>query len=74
MLAAGKRIKTGIGGDAVEPGAKRPTSIEALEAAPGAQIGLLNSVLRFVQRAKHAVAMHPEFATERLRELFKRTV
>jgi hypothetical protein len=44
----------------------------AVEAAPSAQIGLLHGVLGFVQRAKHAVAMHFDFAAERFSEPFKR--
>jgi hypothetical protein len=73
VLAAGERIEAGVGGDPVEPCAKRST-LEAVEAAPGAQIGLLHQVLGFVQGAKHAVTMQFEFAAERFGEPFKRLV
>ncbi len=74
MLAACERIEAGVGGNPVEPCAKRAASVEAAEAAPGAQIGLLHGILGFVQGAKHAVAMHFELAAEGFGHLFKRPV
>ena len=63
MLAAGKGIETDVGGDLIQPGAKRPT-FEGLEATPGAQMGFLHRVLGFVQGAKHAVTVHFYFPAE----------
>jgi hypothetical protein len=73
MLAGGERIQTSVGGDAVEPCAER-SSREAVEAVPGTQIGLLHEIIRFVQGAKHAVAMQFDFPAERFGEPFKRLV
>lgn len=70
MLAAGECIQAGVGGDPVEPGAKR-SSLERVEAAPGAQIGFLHEVLGVVQGAKHAITMQFDLAAERLGEPFK---
>ena len=74
VLAAGERIKAGVRSDPVEPCAKRSVPLEAVEVAPGAQIGLLHGVLGFVQGAKHAVAMQFEFAAELFGEPFKHQV
>ncbi len=49
-------------------------SPEAVEAAPGAQIGLLNKIIRFVHRAKHPVTMQFDLAAERFGKPFKRLV
>ena len=71
MLAARERIQGGIGGDPVEPRAKR-SALETLEAAPCAQISLLHEVLGVVQRTKHAVAVQFDFAAERFRKPLER--
>ena len=70
MLAGGKGIEADVGGDLVQPGAKR-SSFERLEATPGAQIGFLHRVLGFVQRAKHAVTVHFYFPAEGFGQLLK---
>src|SRR5580700_10085941 len=77
MFAAGERVQARVGRNAVEPGAKRSAPVEAVEleaveAPPRAQIGLLNGVLGFVQGAKHAVTMQVELAAERFGEQFRR--
>jgi hypothetical protein len=76
VLAAFERIEASVGGDAVEPSAKRSLfvgvrDLEARETAPGAQIGLLHGVFGFVERAKHAVGMQFDFPAERFGEPFE---
>jgi len=70
VLTAGECIEAGIGGDPVEPGAKR-SSLESVEAAPGAQISFLHEVLGIVQGAKHAITMQFDLAAERFGKPFK---
>jgi len=74
VLAAGEGIEAGIRGDLVQPRAKRSAFLEAAEATPGAQIGLLHEIFGFVHRTKHAVTMQFEFAAEGLGEPLKHLV
>src|SRR5438309_10852754 len=59
-LAARERVETRISRNPIEPGAKRAT-LEAVEAAPGAQVGFLHEVLGFMHGAQHAITMHLGF-------------
>jgi hypothetical protein len=70
VLAAFERIEAGVGGDLVEPGAKRSAligaaALEARKAAPGTQIGLLHKVVGFVKRTQHPVTVQFDFPAER---------
>ena len=55
--AAGDDVQAGAGGDRVEPRAQGAAPLEALEAAPPAQLGILQRILRVVDGAEHSVAM-----------------
>ncbi len=70
-LAARERVETRISRNPIEPGAKRAT-LEAVEAAPGAQVGFLHEVLGFMQGAQHAITVHLDFPPQRLSQPFKR--
>src|SRR5262249_54938860 len=72
MLSAREHVEAHVRGDPVEPPAKRTVSVETFEATPGAQIGFLHCVVSLMKRGEHAIAMHLEFAPERLRKPFKR--
>jgi hypothetical protein len=67
-----EEVQAGVGGDPIEPRAKRRATLEALALAPGAQEGLLHQVLRILERAEHAVAMHLQFAPVALDQRAKR--
>src|SRR5215475_7860193 len=72
MLSAGEHVEAHVRGDPVEPPAKRTVSVETFEATPGAQVGFLHGVVSLMKRGEHAIAVHLEFAPERLRKHFKR--
>src|SRR5262249_27209364 len=72
MLSAGEQVEAHGRGAAVEPPAKRTVSVETFEAMPGAQVGFLHCVVSLMKRGEHAIAVHLEFAPERLRKQFKR--
>src|SRR5262249_28589013 len=51
-----------IRGDPVEPRAQQRVRVEAVPGPPGPQQRLLHSVLGFVERGQHAVAVQVQFA------------
>ena len=52
-----QRVDAHVRGDAVQPRTQRGTALEALEATPGTEQGLLHRVLCLERRAEHAVAV-----------------
>ena len=68
-LAALEDAQRGIGGDRVEPGAKRAASLEPGASLPGAQQRLLERIVRVVNRAQHPVAVRVKLAAVRLGQL-----
>ena len=62
------RRQAGVGGDRVEPGAQRAPTLEAAQSAPSAEQGVLECVLRVVDRPEHPVAMCMELRSVRLDE------
>src|SRR5581483_11874933 len=56
-LAAAQHVEARVGGDAVQPGSQRGTSLEAVDAAPRPHERLLHGVLGLEARAEHAVAV-----------------
>jgi hypothetical protein len=67
--APGQHRQADIGGDPVEPGAKRRTLLEAIDLAPGSHQCLLERVIGIVNCSEHPIAVNVEFALERLRQL-----
>ena len=59
-LASAEEVEADVGGDAVEPGAQRRPSLEAIDAAPRPDQRLLGGVLGLERRAQHAVAVAGE--------------
>ena len=55
-------IEAAVGGDRVEPTADRAASVEFRPPAPGPQKGVLDEVVRLVQRAHHPVTVELELA------------
>ena len=55
---AADHLQAGGGGDPVEPVPQRRPALEAVQAAPGQQLGLLQGVVGVVERAEHPVAVH----------------
>src|SRR5262249_56700333 len=72
MLSAREHVEAHVRGDPVEPPAKRTASVETFEATPGAEVGFLHCVVSLMKRGEHAIAVHLDFAPERLRKQFKR--
>ena len=62
------QIEGGVGGDSVEPRAKRASPLELRQAAPRPQERLLERVLRVVDGAQHPVAVRVELAAMGLDE------
>jgi hypothetical protein len=52
------RVEAPIGGDSVEPGAKRGPCFEPSEVLPGGQQRVLKGVLGILERSQHSVAVH----------------
>ena len=52
-----QRVQAHVGRDPVQPRAQRRALVEAFEAAPGADHGLLHRVVRVGGRTQHAVAV-----------------
>ena len=67
-------VQAGVRGDRVEPRAQRAAALEAREAAPRAQRGLLQRVLGVVHRAEHPVAVGVELAAVGLEQLRERVL
>src|SRR6266852_3944155 len=44
------RVEAGIGGDAIEPGAKGRVALEGVKVLPGTEHGLLHEIFRLLQR------------------------
>jgi hypothetical protein len=60
------QVEASVGGDSIEPGAKRALRLEPRQPAPGAEEGLLESVLGVIDRAQHPVAVGVELSAVRL--------
>ncbi len=58
-----------VGGDPVQPGAQRGTSLEPAEALPGGQQRVLQGILGVLDGSEHPVAVHVELSTVRLGQL-----
>ena len=56
-LPAAQHVEADVRGDAVEPRAKRGSTLEAVEAAPRPDERLLNGVLHLERRPEHAVGV-----------------
>src|SRR5262249_21629937 len=67
-----KRVEAPVGGDPVEPGADRGTSLERSEALPRGQQCVLQDVLGVLQGSQHPVAMDVKLSTVRLGQLSER--
>jgi hypothetical protein len=72
LRAAIDQVQAGVGGDRVEPGAKRAPALELADRAPGAQHRVLERVLGVVQGADHPVAVRVELALVGLHEACER--
>ena len=55
-----------VGGDLIEPGTHGGAPLEPAVGPPGPQVGLLDQVLRILDRAEHAVAVREQLTPERL--------
>ena len=55
-------LRQAVGGDRVEPAARRAAPVELRAAAPGLQQRLLDEIVGLVQRAHHPVAMQLQLA------------
>jgi hypothetical protein len=64
--------QTGVGGDAVEPGAERRIAPIRGSSLPGPQECLLECILRILERAEHPVGVNLELAAVALDELGER--
>jgi predicted enzyme related to lactoylglutathione lyase len=60
LRSADDRIEARVRRDAVEPGANRAASVEAVEPTPAAQQRLLHNVIRIVKRPEHPVRVRME--------------
>ena len=60
-----------VGGDAVEPGAHRGATLEAVVGPPGAQVGLLDEVLGLVHGPGHPVAVREQLPPVGVRQLLE---
>jgi hypothetical protein len=69
QVDSARRIEADVGGDPVEPGAKRGSTIEAVQAAPGADQRFLQSVVGVDARAEHAITMPGEGSAVHLKVL-----
>jgi hypothetical protein len=66
------RVEAAVGGDAVQPGARRGPSLERVEAAPGREQHLLQHVVGVGERAEQAVAVQAQLAAVRLDQVAER--
>ena len=61
-LTTVEHVEADVGRNPVEPGTKRCAPLEAVVAAPGADVGLLHGVLGLERGAEHAVAVARQLA------------
>jgi len=61
-------VEAAVGGDRVEPTANRASSVEFQPRAPGPEKGVLDEVVRLVERAHHPVTVQLEFPAVGRRE------
>jgi hypothetical protein len=67
-----ERIEGAIGRDPVQPGTDRRAALEALEATPPGEEGLLEQVLRVLDRSDDPVNVHLELTPVRVGQLAER--
>jgi hypothetical protein len=70
--AVAQRVQAAVGRDLVQPGAERGAALEADQAAPGREQGLLQHVLSVLHRAENLVAVQQELAPVGVGELAER--
>src|SRR5690606_21945031 len=62
-VAAVEDVEARVRRDPVQPRPHRGPSLEPAHTLPGAQEGLLDQVLRLLERAEYPVAVHPQLTT-----------
>ena len=71
-LAVAQHVQAAVGRDAVQPGAQRVALLVSIKSAPGRQQGLLDHVLRVLDRAEDPVAVDVQLAAVGVRQRAER--
>ena len=64
-------VEAAVGGDRVKPTTNRAASVEFRPPAPGPEKGVLDEVVRLVQRAHHSVTVELELPAMGRRDLLE---